>query len=210
MKQKKIYDLTALITPDTVVFPGDPCFKTENIQSIEKGDKYNLCHLQLGNHTGTHIDFPAHLIKNGKTSSDYPVDALIGSGLIIELPESETSITDAFVKKQPILKGDFIFFKTANSKIPENEFYRNFVHIEPAAAKELVIMGVKIVGIDYLSVDSYEAENLPVHLELLANGVLIVEGLNLLASPIGRCKIYILPTNIHNMDGLPARVLAEQ
>lgn len=208
--QKKYYDLTAKITEKTVVFPGDPEYKSENICSLYKGAQYHLCHMHLGNHIGTHIDFPAHVIKGGKTSNDFPIENLIGFGLILEVPDIEKSINKTFVKKQPILSNDFVFFKTSNSKLPkQGEFTDKYVYIEPEAAEELLRKGVKIVGIDYISVDQYEAENLPVHKSLLEKDVLIVEGLELSDAPIGRCKIYILPINVHEMDGLPARVVAK-
>jgi arylformamidase len=166
--------------------------------------------MHLGNHTGTHIDFSAHVIKGGKTSSDFPIENLIGSGLIIEVPDVEKSITKPFITDQPILSNDFVFFKTSNSKLSkQSKFSDKYVYIEPEAAEELLKKGVKIVGIDYISVDQYEAENLPVHKSLLSNDVLIVEGLELNNSPIGRCKIYIMPMNVHDMDGLPARVVAK-
>ena len=159
---------------------------------------------------GTHIDFPAHVIKGGKTSSDFTIDKLIGSGLIIEVPDIEESITSKFIEAQPILSNDFVFFKTANSKLSKNEKITDkYVYIEPAAAEELLKKGVKIVGIDYISVDKYEYEHLPVHKSLLSNDVLIVEGLELNNAPVGRCKIFIMPININEMDGLPARVVAK-
>jgi len=165
--------------------------------------------IYLGNHTGTHIDFPAHVIKGGKTSNDYPIDSLIGHGLIIEVPNDAVSITKKFVKNQPILQNDFVFFKTSNSKIPKDaKFTEKYVYIEPDAVQELLDKKPKVVGIDYISVDKYEAEDLPVHKSLLSNGVLIVEGLELNNAPTGRCEIYIMPLKINNMDGLPARVMA--
>lgn len=206
----KYYDLTAKISEKTVVFPGDPEYKSEDVCSLEKGSQYHLCHMHFGNHTGTHIDFPSHVMKEGKTSSDFPIDNLIGSGLIIEVPDIEKSITKTFVTEQPILANDFVFFKTSNSKLSKQEkFTDKYVYIEPEAAEELLRKGVKIVGIDYISVDQYEAENLPVHKSLLSKDVLIVEGLELNNVPIGRCKIYIMPVNILEMDGLPARVIAK-
>ena len=205
------YDLTTPITSNTVVYPGDPRFNIEDIVSLDSGSQFHLCHMHLGNHTGTHIDFPAHVIHGGKTSSDFPVQSLIGPGLIIEVPDQEKSITKAFVKSQTsISPNDFVFFKTANSKISKQAtFTEKYVYIEPDAAEELMLKGVKIVGIDYISVDSYEAENLPVHHTFLSNDILIVEGLELNDVPIGRCEIYILPNNIPGMDGLPVRVIAK-
>jgi arylformamidase len=210
-KKKMYYDLTAQITEKMVVFPGDPKFKSEDISSLNEGAHYGLCHMHLGNHTGTHIDFPSHVIKNAKSSSDFEIKDLIGQGLIIEVPDEEKSITRAFVHAQnQIKKNDFVFFKTANSKLSKYaEFNSKYVYIEPEAANALLEKGIKVVGIDYISVDNYEAEELPVHRTLLSNDVLIVEGLELNNVPIGRCKIYIIPNNIPAMDGLPARVLAK-
>jgi len=209
-KQKKYYDLTATISESTVVFPGDPIYKSEDVCSLVKGSQYHLCHMHFGNHTGTHVDFPAHVVPEGKTSSDFSINDFIGSGLIIEVPDTEKSITKSFVSSQSISAKDFVFFKTANSKLSKQiKFTDKYVYIEPDAADELLKKGVKIVGIDYISVDKYEAEDLPVHNSLLSNDVLLVEGLELNDVPIGRCKIYIMPINIRGMDGLPARVIAK-
>lgn len=205
------YDLTAPVTHSTVVYPGDPRFSSEEVVSLKKGAHFQLCHMHLGNHTGTHIDFPAHVIDGGKTSSDFPIQDLIGSALIIEVPETQRSITKEFVSSQDsIYQNDFIFFKTANSKISKQaEFTEQYVYIEPDAAQVLVQKGIKIVGIDYISVDSYQAQTLPVHHAFLSKDILIVEGLELQGAPLGRCKVYIIPNNIPNMDGLPVRVIAQ-
>ncbi|MDR3442954.1 MAG: cyclase family protein [Legionella sp.] len=209
--QPQYYDLTAPITPNTVVYPGDPRFSTEIVVSLESGAPFHLCHMHLGNHTGTHIDFPAHVIKGGKTSSDFPIQDLIDSGLIIEVPDTEKAITKVFVEsQQSIVQNDVVFFKTANSKLSKQEqFTAQYVYIEPAAAEALINRGVKIVGIDYISVDSYEAEALPVHHLFLSNNILIVEGLELNGISEGRYEMYIMPNNIPDMDGLPVRVIAK-
>ncbi|MBA2650577.1 MAG: cyclase family protein [Legionella sp.] len=213
MKQKDealFYDLSAKITAGLVVYPGDPHYSMEEVSSLEKGHSFNLCQMHLGNHAGTHIDFPAHTIKNHKTSSDFPINYLIGPGIIIKVPSSEKTITKEFVSKQPIKYKDIVFFKTSNSELSKHaQFTVKYVYIEPDAAKELLDKGVKIVGIDYISVDDYHDEKLSVHNILLSKEVLIVEGLELGIIPEGRYEIYIMPLNIPDMDGLPARVLAK-
>ena len=204
----RYYDLTALLSEKTVVFPGDPSYNAQPVCCLESGSAFNLCLLQLGNHTGTHIDYPAHVLKQGKTSSDYAVDHLIGPGIIIKVPNTETSITKSFVSQQAILFNDIVFFKTANSNISKQmDFTEQYVYIELEAAEELLSKRVKIVGIDYLSVDRYDASELPVHVALLSRDVLVVEGLELRHAPEGRATFCILPLNIPLMDGLPARVV---
>ena len=209
-EEPRFFDLSTKISSDLVVFPGDPKYSSEKISSLEKGQTFDLHNIHLCNHAGTHIDFPAHTQENHKTSSDFPLDFLIGSGIIIKVPSSETSITKEFVAKQPIRKKDIVFFKTANSKLSKHApFTEKYVYIEPEAAKELLQKGVKIVGIDYISVDAYHDEKLTVHNTLLSKEVLIVEGLELDMIPEGRYEIYIMPLNIPDMDGLPARVFAK-
>jgi arylformamidase len=204
------YDLTAEISPDLVAFPGDPHYCTEIVSSLEAGQTFNLCHMHLGNHTGTHVDFPAHTIVGGKTSSDFALEYLSGPGIIIKVPLEERSITRSVVLSQPIRANDIVFFKTANSqKSKRDPFTEKYVYIEPDAAEELLLKGVKIVGIDYISVDKYEDEDLSVHNALLSKEILIVEGLELKDIPEGRYDIFVVPLNIPDMGGLPARVFAK-
>jgi arylformamidase len=211
-----IFDLTRPITPNTPVFPGDPTFQIEKIHSLENGSNYNLCYLHLGNHTGTHIDFPAHVIKGGKTSSDYAINHLIGTGVVIEVPKYEDNdmqfgITQEFIKTQSISSGDIVFFKTSNSTLPTNKITEKFVYLTQNGADELIKKQVKIVGIDYFSIDSLDDDTLPVHNRLLSNGILIVENLDLNHIAARRYQeISIIPLNILEMDGLPVRVFARK
>ena len=207
----KYYDLTTAITLETIVFPGDPSFSVKSVTSIEEGSCFNLCQMSLSNHLGTHIDFPAHVIKNGKTSSDYALDYLVNDGQIIEVPEDQPTITPAFIEQAEIFENAIVFFKTKNSSLSKSgAFTKDYVYIEPNAAEVLLKKKVKIVGIDYLSVDSYAATELPVHHVLLSREVLIVENLALHSIEPGQYKIFIMPLNIPGMDGLPVRVIAIQ
>lgn len=209
MNQKHTYDLTADITQDLVVYPGDPSYSANQVSSLETGQKFNLYHMHLCNHVGTHVDFPAHTIQGGKTSSDFPIEYLTGPGIIIKVPSVDKSITKDFVSKQSIVNNDIVFFKTANSKQSKHQpFIEQYVYIEPDAAKELLEKGVKIVGVDYISIDKHDDEDLTVHNMLLSKEILIVEGLELSSIPEGRYEIFIMPLKVPDMDGLPARVTA--
>jgi len=207
-KISRYKDLTAEITKETVIYPGDPVFSCEDVAVLGESSEFHLRKFTMGNHTGTHIDFPAHVIKGGKTSSDYSIDDLIGDGLILEVPDGMPSIKKDFILMQGIKEKDIVFFKTSNSCIPKDKPYRSeYVYIEADAARAMLDIGVRIVGIDYISVDSPKLEALPVHEILLSNDTLIVENLNLKGVSPGRCKIFIMPINIPKMDGLPARVV---
>jgi arylformamidase len=209
--KENLYDLTLPMSENTILFPGDPVFCCKNLSSLKENKPFELQQLSFGNHTGTHIDFPSHVIKNGKNSSDFSISDLIGEGIIIEIPTHCQSIKKTSIENSLIKKNDFVFFKTSNSDLlKEGKFSKNFVYIEPEAAKMLLRKKVRVVGIDYLSPDKCDDEDLPVHKILLSNNILIVEGLNLYGIDPGRCKIYIMPLKIPNLDGLPARVIMEK
>lgn len=207
---RKIYDLTADITDKLVVFPGDPAFHTHELARINEASAFNLHQMTLCNHSGTHIDFPAHVIEGGKTSSDYGLEDLILDGQIVEVPESMNSISAAFVSSLQLNEGAAVFFKTRNSKLSKQDrLDQDYVYIEVDAAQCLVDKKVRVVGIDYLSVDNYIDSKLPVHHLLLSNDVLIVENLELAGVAAKHGKIFIMPLKVPGMDGLPVRVLLQ-
>lgn len=213
---KQFYNLTTPIKEDLVAFPGDPEIKIEKIKEIEEHDhaSYSLCAVSGGNHTGTHVDFPAHVIKHGANSSQFPLENLIDQpGVVIEVPNTENAISRSFLEaqKKSFFKGAIVFFKTRNSDIPKTKdhFTEDFVAIKEDAAEILVNAQVKAVGIDYLSVDQYQNEELPVHKKLLENSILIVENLELKDIPAGEYLISIAPNQIEEIDGAPATVYAK-
>ncbi|MFN3233870.1 MAG: cyclase family protein [Gammaproteobacteria bacterium] len=139
IKRHTYKDLTAAITSKTVVFPGDPTFEARQVSSIGGKSFFNLSEMRMCNHMETHIDFPAHVLKQGKTSSDYSIQDIIGDGIILELPLTKKTISKSFVDKQNILENDFVFFKTSNSNLSKHEnLSDSYVYIEPDAAIALL------------------------------------------------------------------------
>ena len=205
-----LHDLTEEISSELTVFPGDPIFEKQLIHKIEKNQHFCLSKISLSNHLGTHIDFPSHVILNGKTSSDYAEADLQGNGLVIEVPKKYKSIDSDFLSQHEIVENDIVFFKTGNSTLSKTgNFDKNYVYVEPEAAELLVKLKVKMVGIDYLSVDQYESENLPAHKILLAHDILIIENLNLKKISESRYQFLIVPSfRIAHMDGVPVRVFS--
>lgn len=205
-----IHDLTTLINTSMVVYPGDPAYRSSVVCSLELGHTFNLHEEHLGNHTGTHIDFPAHVIPGGKTSDDFELCSLMGEGIIVEAPQDQASISASFIESLNIKKNDIVFFKTTNSNLSKHQPYTDqYVYLEKEAAQALINKGVRIVGIDYISIDGPHEHHLPTHHIILSHDILIVEGLELVNAPLGRCKIIIAPLKIEAKDGLPARVFCE-
>ena len=204
-----IFDVSLTLKTGMLTYPGDPSFSIEHGFSINNGDGFNLSLLSLTTHTGTHIDAPAHYLDGGRTIELAPLNILIGPGVVLDL--RGVNIIDRRVLENSALADEKrVFLKTDNSlKIREPEVRSDYTYIEDTGAALLIERGVKLVGIDYLSVDRIDDEDAPAHRILLSSDVFIVEGLNLFDAPIGACQIYCLPLKIEGGDGAPARVLIE-
>ena len=179
---------------------------------MAKGDAANVSFMHLGVHSGTHVDAPAHFIEGGATVDLLPLGSLIGAAEVVEVADDLKIIDANFVKSHCHRKSQRVLFKTRNSAFwdkPEDGFRADYTYIDPAAARVLVESGVKLVGIDYLSVEQFQSNKFETHLALLSNGVVILEGLDLRAVPAGNYELICLPLKIKggSGDGAPARVV---
>ncbi|MDQ1240224.1 MAG: arylformamidase [Thermodesulfobacteriota bacterium] len=202
-----IYDATLPLEEGMVAFPGDPVFGLERVLKTSSGDAFNLSLLNICTHTGTHVDPPAHYIEGGASVDELPLDALIGPGLVMGLPGVRR--VDANTLRKGDLQGRTrVLFKTDNSsRLRSRTFCEDFVHLTEDGALYLVEAGVRLVGIDYVSIERFGNIGAPVHHILLSAGVVIVETLDLQHVPVGLCDVYCLPLRIRCGDGAPARVL---
>ncbi len=201
------FNITRLISENSIVYPGDTPFSREHISSCSKGDTCSVCKISMSNHLGTHMDFPSHFIPDGKTSSDFSLSDFIGPAVVIEIPDDVSIITARHIPED-LLEGDFVFFKTRNSYL--TQFTENFVALDPTAATALCNKKIKIVGIDYLSVDPFHDPSFSVHQILLNREILIIENLFLKEVPPGRYHARIYPLQISHIDGVPVTVSLEK
>lgn len=190
-----------------ITFPGDPVFRMEPLARLEKGDACNLALLSLGTHCGTHVDPPLHYLKGGAAADELPIDVMIGPGLILDM-RGRPFIDRAALTASALADSTRILFKTDNgSGLRKGLFDENGVYLTEDGAFYLVERGVRLAGIDALSIEAYQGLDGAVHKILLSAGVLIVEGVDLLDIPPGPCDVYCLPLKIRSADGAPARVL---
>ena len=207
-----IYDVTVPVSNELPTWPSDPGVEITDYRSFAAGDGVNVSMLNLGAHTGTHVDAPAHFIEGAAKVESLPLDALIGDALVIELPEDARVIDEAFVQKHYVAGSERVLFKTSNSAFwseANPQFHTDFTYLDLPAAKWLVERGIKLVGIDYLSIEKYASEKHETHLALLSHGVVILEGLNLTGIVAGKYELICLPLRLRSNkgDGAPARVV---
>jgi len=161
----------------------------------------------MGSHTGTHIDAPFHMIQGGKRLHEFSLEILAGRATVFEIP-GVRSIGPTDLERFDWTRIQRVLFKTDNSAHwQDGKFYEEFVYLEPAGAEFLVERGVRLVGIDYLSIDKFRSEAHPTHFVLLSKNILILEGLNLETVTSGQYTLYALPLNLQDADGAPARVI---
>ena len=201
------YDVTRPMYAGMPVYDGDPEVVIAPHFRIAAGDSVNVALLSFGSHTGTHVDAPRHF-RDGATSLDaLALDALVGPARVCEV--APTPHVDAAHLRQQELSGvPRVLLKTSNSgRWCAGRFFPDFAALTPAAARLLVEVGVRLVGVDGPSVDPFGAADAPAHHILLDAGVIILEGLDLAAVPPGDFQLLCLPLKIRDGDGVPARVL---
>jgi len=209
----KLYDITVPISNTMPVWPGDPPVRLESKKSIPQGDLCNLTALTLGVHSGTHIDAPLHFIDGGRAVDDIPLEVLIGPCRVIETNASPT-IEKKHIESIPLDGCKRVLFKTGNSMFWRNSiasFREDFVALGLSAAEYLAEKGVALIGIDYLSIETFHAdEGNPVHNTLLKNNIVILEAVNLSAVPDGEYELVCLPMKLSGVEGAPVRVILRE
>lgn len=205
-----IYDISLTISPSLPVWPGDPPVKMPLTESMEAGAEYNLTRLDISAHTGTHVDAPHHFLNDGRTVESLALDVLTGPCYVVQLPDDVDEISAEVLERIPLAAGTTrILFGTRNSKLwaqGETRFQEDFVAISEDGAEWLVERGIKLVGVDYLSVAPY-SDSVPTHRVLLQAGVVALEGINLAQVPRGFYDLYCLPLKLAGADGAPARAI---
>ncbi len=186
-----------------VVWPGDPAFSFEPAARISDGDSCNVSAIALSTHTGTHCDAPWHFEDNGKKLHEVDSSLFFGDALILDLPDV------AIVRAADLPKEKLpprVLFKTRNANYPSDVPFRNdFVALDACAAQRCVDDGVRLVGVDYLSVAPFKQPGQPTHHLLLEADVFVVEGLQLKPFAAGIYPFVVLPMHLVGADGAPCR-----
>jgi arylformamidase len=205
---RQLFDISVPVMNGGVVYPGNPEIHIEAQQDMARGGSSNVSLLSIGSHTGTHVDAPLHMIPDGVALDAIPVDALIGPALLVAFDDDVLAVTEAYLRGQPIAGHERVLIKTRNSRfIRERDFHPDYTYLAPDGAEYLVSLGVRLVGIDYLSIEQFHSGHHRTHKTLLSRGVVIVEGLDLSEPSPGTYELYCLPVLLAGIDGAPARAV---
>lgn len=203
-------DITRPIEPGALLHPEDPAPQFERYSSIDSGDDYNLTKLTLSLHTGTHFDAPLHFVKDGKPIDELPLEMFVTRAVVINLGEAERC-EPTHLEGRGIQRGDAVLLRTSNENLTRDKMAERWVYVTCEAAQWCVVRGVRILGVDYIEVESPDTPHgeYPVHQTVLPAGVLLLENLDLRGVDEGAYMLYCAPLKIAGAEGAPCRAFLE-
>jgi arylformamidase len=207
----RIHDISLPIVRGGLIYPNNPPIQIEVASAISAGASSNGSKITFGSHTATHADAQHHMIDGGWTVDKMRLDVLIGPALLVRFPADVMSITADHLASIDLTGVERILFATRNSGFNrEVEFHTDYTYVAPDAAELLVSKGVKLVGVDYLSIEQFKSGHHKTHKTLLGADVIIIEGLALAGISAGRYELICLPLLLTGLDGAPARAVLRE
>ena len=202
----KLIDVTLPLDARLPTYPGNTPFALEAVKRIANGDSSNLSTLHLSAHCGTHVDAPRHFFDGAPGADALALEMMLGRTRVVEI--RSRAIGAAELADLDLADDVRILFKTSNSRLwGSPDFRTDFVGVTASGAEHLIARGIKVVGIDYLSIEEFKTPGAPAHHVLLGGGAIVIEGLDLRDVEPGIYDMLCLPLRVVGADGAPARVL---
>jgi arylformamidase len=208
----KIIDLSHTISMGMPVYPGMEAPLFEYANTIEK-DGFMERRITMFSHTGTHIDAPAHLFKEGKTLDNYNAGYFLGKAIAIGLKNignGEINLKSLVQYESLIKQADYLILNTGwNQHWGTEKYFKNYPVLNDKAAKWLTDMShLKGIGVDAISIDKEEDNALPIHQIFLRNEIVIIENLTNL-DQLSQVPFVIscFPLKLKDADGSPVRAI---
>jgi len=203
-----IIDASVPVCARTPVWPGEPSVVLSPLSRISDGDSCNVTAISAGLHAGTHLDAPRHFIDGAEDVACISLATLMGPAWVQDISDVSRAVEAKHLAGIP--ECERLILKTANTVrelMSKFEFTKDYAHVAESAARFIAGSGVKLLGIDYLSVEKFDSDSHIVHHILLGNGIIVVEGLDLSEVEGGWWEIACLPLKIAEADGSPVRAV---
>ncbi len=206
-----IHDISLTTTPKTVTWDGtEQGFSMRWAAQIGKNSAAAVSVLTSGAHTGTHLDAPLHFVPGGLPVDALDVSALVGPAVVVRI-YGRSPITAAELERVNLQPGtERVLLQTDNTRfkrLHDGGFHKDYTGLTPSAAQWLVQRGVRLVGIDYLSIGPYGPVNTETHKILLGAGVVVIESLDLDKIEPGEYTLVALPPKFAGLEASPCRCL---
>ena len=208
----KIHDISLTVSEKTITWENTEqgFSKVWTSELGNPGESCNVSVLTTGTHTGTHLDAPLHFIPEGKSLDALDLNTLVGPAQVIEI-FGRDQVTSADLEGAGITRGTVrVLLKTDNTRLRRKDsphFDKDYVGLAPSGAQWLASHGVRLVGIDYLSIGPYGPVNAETHKIVLGAGMVVLETLVLDNIAPGKYTLIALPPKFHGLEGSPCRAL---
>lgn len=209
MRSKDLIDISFPYYDDMAIYPNNPRYFCYKVSDLQNGDSCNVSRIELGTHTGTHLDAPSHFMQNGMTIDQIPLDRINGKARVLYIEDDV--ITKDCLSRYSIEEEEIIIFRTSNSNMFEgSKVLESYVTLDYEGAQYLTHKKVKMIGIDYMTIERPKAlreQGKSVHHILLGAGIPILEALDLRNVDEGEYKLMCLPLKLSDADGSPVRAV---
>jgi arylformamidase len=204
----RLIDISMGIEPGMLSWPGTPPTRISPASRVADGAGTNVSEIALSSHSGTHVDPPAHRIDGAATADELSLDLLFGDAFVADVGDARGAIGPHELDACAIpAAASRVLLKTRNSRGRASAFSRDYASLSPEGARWMIDREVCLVGIDFLSIEAFQAAGRPTHTLLLQAGVVIVEGLVLDGVQPGPYTFVCLPLKVVGGDGAPARAI---
>ena len=218
IQSAEIIDLTRALEAGMPAWPTQARFGSVIYDSYDYGGIALHSQITMSEHTGTHIDAPAHFIKGGKFLDDVPLESLMGRGVKIDAAGIGTELTliaiEDFEKNEgKITAGDIVIFRFGWEdkyaiQPDAGEYLKDWPGLSARAAQALAEREIRAVCCDTLSIDEYGSRDSPAHQILLGKGIPVIENLCNLSKLPAFSYVIGMPLKIKNGSGSPLRIAA--
>ncbi|CAL1712021.1 unnamed protein product [Somion occarium] len=220
---RKLIDLThPLISSNVFSCPGHPMYAAQRTLSLAKGDIANVHTLQIGTHSGTHIDAPYHFFDDGIPVDELDLSLLTAApAILVDMRKKNAHEAITWEDLGPytarMRAGVAVLICTGWSKNWGQPTYTDHPYLDGEASRRILETGVRVIGIDAMSPDEVNPEKgdcIDVHRLVLGNGGVIVENLNGLEKVVESgirlddLVVSLLPLRLTSLDGSPVRAVA--
>jgi len=200
-----IYDISYKLSPTIQVYNDmehkKPTFKT--VSNHKENTVYET-DININLHTGTHVDYPLHMIDGGATSDTENLGSLMGDCKVLDFTKVVEAITVNDLLQYDIVENDFLLFKTKNSF--SESFLFDFTYLTEEGAQYLKDKKIRGVGTDGLGIERAQKDH-PTHKILLSNNIIIIEGLRLKDITAKSYQLLCLPLSIQGVEASLARAI---
>ena len=205
----KLYDISLTLSPQSIRWVTAQPLELIERKRMSRGDANNSSSVHTSVHAGTHVDAPFHFVPDGITIESLPLETFIGPARVCAV-DAGSRITASDVERAQLAGETRVLFKTRNSNLlKKGEYDAAFAPFSVDAAEALVKLGVKLVGLDYLSAAAAD-EQVPVHRAFLDHGVILLEGVDLSEVAPGRYELFCPPVKLAGSDGAPCRAVLRE